>query len=311
MTPLEPLALFIAVTVAIVGITLTLGVARLIRKPSAEEQFQDKLAELNKSELNDEEREESEGWMAYWNSLYGKTGRVANDPASAGRGVIIIAVLGAVFGLGVFPGGAVGLLIMPIGLIALAKVYFGFEASRRTKTLDKQLPLLLSSLRANLQSNSTPQGALISVSDEIPAPLGDELKILRSELEVNVPLEDALRGLAERVDSREIRFLISSIETAVSSGQDLDPQLETIQQIVEQRTRIRSKLSSAVAEVTPALWVSGLIIPASLLFSFYQSDTNRQFWLSLWGIVAFITVAVLYLAGLFISHRLVKGVENT
>lgn len=311
MIPLEPVALLVAVAAAMTGIFLTLGVARRLRRPTDEEAFQDRLAELNRSELDEGEDKEETGWFHYWNGLYNRTGRIPNDPQSAGRGVLILIVLAGLFGALVFPGGAIGLLTMPVAAAFAARFYFRFEANRRTKTLDRQLPLLLSSLRANLQASSTPQSALIAVADEMPAPLGDELKILKSELEVNVPLEEALRGLANRVDSREIKFLISSIETAVSSGEDLDPQLETIQKIVEQRTRIRNKLSSAVSEVTPALWVSGIIVPGGLLFSFYQSEANRAFWFSLFGIIALLVIAALYCAGLFVSYKLVKGVENT
>lgn len=311
MIPLEPVALLVAAAAAITGIFLALGVSRRLRKPTEDELFQDRLAELNKSELSDEQKKESVGWMEYWNNLYNRTGRIPADPSSAGRGVIAALVVAALVGTLLFPGGIVGLLTMPIAAVFLARTYFVFEANRRTKTLDRQLPMLLSSLRANLQASSTPQGALIAVADEMPAPLGDELKMLRAELEVNVPMEEALRALAERVNSREIKFLVSSIETAISSGEDLDPQLETIQGIVEQRTRIRNKLASAVSEVTPALWVSGIIIPAGVLFSFYQSESNRAFWFSLTGIIALFIVAGLYVAGLFISYKLVKGVENT
>lgn len=311
MLPLEPLTALIALSVLLIGVFLALGVSRLISKPSSEEAFQDKLAEIHKSELEEDDTDEKQGWMEYWRNAYARTGRISADPDAPGKGVIVAMFAMALFGLFIFPGGVFGI---PLGVVAApvaAHFFFNFEANRRSRTLEKQLPLLLSSLRANIQARATPQSALMSVADEIPAPLGDELKLLRAELNVNVPIDQALANFSDRVDSRELKFLASSIDTAVSSGQDLDPQLETIQRIVEQRTRIRNKLSAALSEVSTALWVSGVIIPAALVYSFYSSDTNREFWFSFFGLIALLVVAGLYATGLFISYRLVKGVEKT
>lgn len=224
---------------------------------------------------------------------------------------IIVALVAFGVGFLVWPGDPVaGLAFALLSLVAI-RMYYIFEANRRTKTLEKQLPLLISGMRANLQANATAQAAIVAVAEEIPSPLGDELRILRNDIELNVKLEEALGRLSERVPSREIKFLISAIEIAVKSGTDLDPQLVIIQDVVDKRTRIRQRLASALAEVQPALLVSGIMIPAALVFNFYSDPANKAFWFSFNGLIALGIVGFLYAIGLFISKKLVEGVEKT
>lgn len=310
MTDLEPFVVIVGFCVLVIGVALTLGIHRFIAKPSDEEDFQARLSQLRRSELEEDETEENKGWFSYWNELYRLTGRVPVDDNSAGRGLLIVGVMSVLLGAFVFPGGIVGALLFPPFTLFAVRVIFKMEAQKRKNTLEKQLPLLISSLRANVQSRSTPQSALMQVADEIPSPLGDELKILKSELNVNIPLEQALKGLSDRVNSEQIRFLVASIGMAVSSGQDLDPQLENIQTIIDARAVTEQKLAAAIANASTAVWVSALIIPGMFLFTWFTSD-DRSFWTSLWGIATLAGVGLLYAAGLWIMNVLVKNVRNT
>ena len=148
------------------------------------------------------------------------------------------------------------------------------------------------------------------MADEIEGPLGEELKIMREEITVNVPLDTALSNMAQRVNSGEIKFLLASVRLAVSSGIDLDPQIAIIQNIVVQRTRIKGHLRIAVAQVQPALIASATLIPLGLLYSMSSSEDNAKFWGSLIGILAFVVVGVLYAAGLLITRMQIAGVKG-
>jgi tight adherence protein B len=170
------------------------------------------------------------------------------------------------------------------------------------------LPDLLSQLRSNIQAGSTPQQAMMAVADDIPAPLGDELKTLKRDLNVNVALETAMDDLAKRVPSREMKFLVASVEIAVRSGSDLDPQLATIQEIVQQRTRIRQKLRAAVAQVKPTQILAYGAVPL-MFFVSTRTSGNVAYWFGP-GIFVLIGAASAYIAGGLAIRFMVKGVEN-
>lgn len=313
MNDVSGLVIVVSIMAGVFAMVLGLALMRFVKRSVDDEVFQEKLADAKRSEFyaEEDEKDKASGWMDWWDRLYRQTGRTGGDETTAGKLALGIIVVGGLFGFLVWPRMVVGgVLFAALGAFVLYAV-FNSEKNKRSKTLDGQLPLMLSTLRAHLQSNATPQQAIIETASEVPAPLGDELKTVVADINLNVPLEDALNALADRVKSREIKFLVSSIQIAVNSGTDLDPQIATIQEIVVQRQRIRNKLAAAVAQVQPALWVSGVIIPGGFLFSYISSEANRDFWHSFFGFAALGVVAFLYAAGLLITRKLIKGVENT
>lgn len=302
---------------AALGVLLTvlftaIGIRSMVRSKDDDLLFEEKLKQIGKSELaKKNEGKSNKGWYGFWEEEFHKTGRLSSDAGTPGNIAFGIMAGAAGFGVLVFPGGILGGVLLPILGIAVYLFVLRAETKKRSKTLEEQMPNLLASIRSNLQSRATPQQAIINVANDFPSPLGDELRIVRDDMSVNVPMDKALRAFADRSSSNEIKFLVASIEIAVESGADLDTQLETIERIVRQRREIREKLSVAVSQAMPSIWVSGIFIPGGLLFSFLQSESNRQFWTGFFGLVCLGVVALMYAAGLFISWKMIKGVENT
>jgi tight adherence protein B len=204
-----------------------------------------------------------------------------------------------------------GFVTVWIGPFA-ARTFLRAEAHKRTHTMEKQLPALLAGIRANLSSGATAQQAIVAVADDVPAPLGDELKALRRDLDVNVALEVALGDLAARVPSREMQFLVSSIEISVRVGADLDPQIRIIEGIVRQRARVRGMIRSAVAQAKPTMWLAYAVVPAMLAYSFSVPE-NKTFWLGTdgYGPIILGLIVAMYVACLVVVQTTLKGVENT
>lgn len=311
-----PLALMIGATlcVALMALFLVLAFARAATSSSELEAFREQIAHIVDTEIAEDRKAKDivdpKTWTGFWFHLMEATGRTPSSVEQPSRLVAIIAIILAAVGFLIFPGGIVGLLVMPVGGVFLMMGLFKAEAKKRNTTLNKQLPLLISGLQANIMASMTPQNALISVADDIPSPLGDELKLMKQELEVNVPVDVALDHLAERVPSRDIKFLVAAVKIAAKSGSDLGPQLGIINNIIVSRTRLQQKLSAAISSVSPTIWVSALIIPAMFIFQYASSPENRDFWFTPMGIGALIACGFLYAVGLFISNKMVKGVEN-
>ena len=249
-------------------------------------------------------------WKGFWLHLYMDAGHFTDNYAKPGNVALIIAGIAGAIGLFIWPRNVLGLIALPIVGLALYRIVLINQANARIRKIEEQLPTLLSGIRANLQANMTPEKAMLAMADEIEGPLGEELKLMREEVIVNVPLDTALSNMAGRINSGEIKFLLASVRLAVSSGIDLDPQIEIIQRIVIQRTRIKGHLRIAVAQVQPAVIASATLIPIGLLYSMSSSPDNAAFWGSLIGIMAFVVVGVLYAAGLFITRWQIRRVKG-
>lgn len=309
----NPAVLVIIIGVSGVAVLLALGVMKSLQNPTKRANFDEALMYIQGSELeidtalnNNEKSRRS--WFDYWSDASDKTGKIVRDRNTPGRVALGIAIFTGMFGFLVYPGGILGLLLAPIGVLGY-KTWLGGEARKRIVAMEKQLPQLLSGMRANLQAGATPQAAIVSVADDLPSPLGDELRLLKRDLDVNVALEDGLRSLAARVPSREMQFFVSSVEIAIRSGADLDPQILTIQQIVAQRTRIRQKLTAAVGQVKPTKYLALGAVPLMFFVSF-QNAENRTYWFGT-GVFMLGIAVVLYGLGFFVIRTMVKSVENT
>jgi len=302
---------FVAVFLAVVGVSLSL------QKPLKKKTFSEALSYINASEfeldtaLNKSAPTDRATWSEYWYELHVKAGKVS-APATPGRAVLIVCLLMGLVGFFVLPATWWGGVIMaPIGAF-VARTWLRMEATKRIHTMEKQLPALLAGIRANLSSGATAQQAIVAVADDVPAPLGDELKALRRDIDVNVGLEVALRDLSARVPSREMQFLVSSIEISVRVGADLDPQVRIIEGIVRQRSRVRGMIRSAVAQAKPTMLLAYTVVPLMLAYSFSNPE-NKTFWLSGGGYGPIILALIigLYLACMVVVHAMVKGVERT
>lgn len=303
-----------ALCIGLMLMFLVLATGRAASTSTEYEEFKKSIEILNQSELERDRKEKElidpKTWTGFWHKLFEATGRTPTTDEQPSQIAAIIAVVMAAIGLLIFPGGLLGLIAMPLGGLALMMAYLKMEAKKRTNTLNKQLPLLISGITANIMASQTPQNALISVADDIPSPLGDELKLMRNELQLSVPLDEALDHLAERVPSRDVKFLVSAVKIAAQSGTDLVPQLKIINHIIVSRTRLQQKLASAISSVSPTIWVSAITIPAMFLFQYFSGEENRDFWFTPQGIVSLIIVGFLYAGGLFVSNKMVKGVEE-
>lgn len=310
----NPLVMFIALSFAIVAGALVLGVARSASTTTQVAQFDNALRSIASSELNLDTNlipveQTSRSWNEYWADLTAQTGRVVKDRATPGRTAAGTALVGALVGFFAFPGGPIGFFAGPAILLTLYRVWLGAERNKRVASIDKQLPTLLAGLRANLSAQSTPQQALMDVADDMPSPLGDELRALKQDINVNIGLDQALTALGHRVSSREVKFLVSSIQIAVRNGADLEPQIATIEDIVRQRTRIRQKLRAAVSQVKPTQYLALAAVPFMFMVSLRTSD-QRSYWFGD-GLLFFFIGLTLYVAGAVVIKLMIKSVEDT
>lgn len=279
------------------------------KKPTGEADF------LNiTSEIEVEDREEVEmnpkTWKGYW-YYKAKSAGIKYDSETAPATIAsVLVIIAAAVGFFVIPANIIGGLALPVAALVLYYFYYKSASNKRIKKIELALPNLLSGLRANLQSNMTPDKALQAMAEETEGPLGEELQIFKNDIMLNIPMDESLIRLSERVDSSEVKFLIASVRLAIKSGVDLDPQIAIIQRIVAQRGRVKSALSIAIAQVQPVMIITIGIIPAGYLYSVSSSEANTQFWLqSFPGILASVIVAALYVVGIFVTRMQIAKIK--
>lgn len=284
-----------------------------ISRASTEDNYMNQLDEIiSGSEPVKTEQNIIENWNTYWGKILGGASFVDydEDDNKAGRdvffGIIIIALLIFVLSRNIF----IALIVPPIlayGLIMVART----SSNNKSRELIEQLPGMLFALKSNLQAGNTNERALMEIVDSMPSPLYDDLVVARNILAANGTFQEALIEMSNKTTSRDLKFLCSCMIQASQSGASMTQQIDNIQKVLESRKEVSDKIDTAVKAVSPALWLSGLVIPAMFVVSYFLDSAAKGFWFqNLISWIGFLVVVALYIAGLLLTKQQVDKVRN-
>lgn len=308
------LAYIMAVLCAVSVFALVVGLFANNKKLLHERQMDELINNIVVEEIKNNRKvadlPDAKTWAAYWHNLGQAAGIEQTSPNRMGITALSIGLGVWFLGSFAYPRDILLGTFLAVGALFIFRMSLRKKADKRLATIDKQLPALLSGMRANLSANMTPQQAILSQVGEIPAPLGDELTALKSDLDLGIGLDTALKNMADRVPSRELNFLVSSMRIAITQGANLDDLLRTLQGILTQRASIRDKLATAVAQAQPAIYVTAVAIPGGLVFSYMSDAANRSFWVSFIGLMCLAGISFCYVAALFVANKQIQKVKE-
>ena len=140
-----------------------------------------------------------------------------------------------------------GLIFGLMGL-ALPKLMLWWLKKKRDQKFDRQLVEALTNLGNSLQAGFSLNQGLELLAQEMESPMGQEIGIVVRELQVGVELEDALEHLYERMPSRDLDLIISSILISREVGGDLTEIFDNIAHTIRERHRIEGKIKALSAQ---------------------------------------------------------------
>lgn len=139
------------------------------------------------------------------------------------------------------PLGAAGLGILPF-------LYLKRKKGKRIKEFLDALPEAVELMGRALRAGHGLASGFQLVAAELKGPLAHEFARVFEEQNLGIPLEDALRGMAERVPSMDVRFLVTAIIIQRATGGDLAEVLDKIGKLVRQRFELFGHVKALTAE---------------------------------------------------------------
>lgn len=169
--------------------------------------------------------------------------------AAAAVGVLVFLASGGVVGSAwvVIARSALALLAAVATLAAPPRVLEAVRRRRRAK-LESQLEGVLLDMGNALRSGFSIAQAVERVAENGEPPIAVEFATALHQARVGIPLDDALRNMAERVGSEDLSLVVTSMETARKSGGNLAEMFETISSTIRARLRIKARVKTLTAQ---------------------------------------------------------------
>lgn len=173
-------------------------------------------------------------------------------------------ILGAVAGLALGRGPAV-IFIGALAGVWLPHAVLDARAAARLKQFETQLPDALDIIANALRSGTSFLQAMDVVARELPSPIGREFDLVVRECRVDIPLEDALQNLVERVPSGDLDLAVTAVLIQRQVGGNLAEVLDIINHTIRERMRIHGEIRTLTAQGRLSGWIVG-VLPVGLAF---------------------------------------------
>jgi tight adherence protein B len=218
--------------------------------------------------------------------------------------VVAIAIGAAVLGyllLGVV-GGALGLFVPLLG----AGAFLNFKASRRNKAFGDQLSDALMIMSGSLRSGFGVGQAIDTVAEEMDAPLGQEFRRAILETRLGRDVEDALDGVANRVQNEDFAWVVDAMRINRTVGGDLAQILDQVGETIRARNRLKRQVAALTAEGRISAMVLGFLpIGMALILFSSNPDYMRPLFSRTIGLIMLAVAVALLVAGALWLKKLI------
>lgn len=164
------------------------------------------------------------------------------------------------------------LVALIFGLIALVCPFFYLQyvTWKRLRHFLEQMPDGLDMISQSLQAGLGLTQAMVFVSKEVADPLGTEFSVLIEEVNLGLPLADALKKLEDRMNLPEVRLFNTALLVQREVGGSLAELLSKLANIIRDRFRIERLIKSLTAQNRASAWTVCAIPPFLAVFMFIR-----------------------------------------
>lgn len=141
-------------------------------------------------------------------------------------------------------------LVGPLSFAFGLSLPFFWLIRRRTVRLrqfEEQFPEALDMLSRAMRAGHAFQTALGTAGEEVPPPVGEELKKVFDQQNFGLPLNDALKELTERIPLVDVKFFVTAIAIQRESGGNLAEILDNLAHVVRERFKVQRQVRTHTA----------------------------------------------------------------
>jgi tight adherence protein B len=194
-------------------------------------------------------------------------------------------------------------------LIALCTpyVYLQFVIWKRLRKFLEQFPDGLDMISQSLQAGLGLTQAMVFVAKEMPDPLGTEFSVFIEEVNLGLPLAEALKKFEERMNLPEVRLFNTALMVQREVGGSLAELLTKLSNIIRDRFRIERLIKSLTAQNRISAWTVCSVPPFLAVFMFMREPVmmNKMMQHPM-GRAMLATALVLEVVGILVFRKIIK-----
>jgi len=199
----------------------------------------------------------------------------------------------------------VGLLFGTMGL-ALPKLLLWWLKKRRDRRFDHQLVEALTNLGNSLRAGFSLSQALGLLAQEMDNPMRQEVGLAVRQMQLGVSMQDALRHLHDRMPSKDLDLVITSILISREVGGDLTEIFDNIAATIRERHRIEGRIRALSAQGKLQGFVIVCIPPGiAIALSYMAPGMIRPLYTTPFGWMLMGLVVGLMAMGIYTIYRIV------
>lgn len=144
--------------------------------------------------------------------------------------------------------------------------FLNWQRQKRIERFINQLPELARILANATQAGLALRTAIGMAAEELEAPAGEELAKVADQLAVGHSMDDALGELADRLPSRELVVLVTTLVLSNRAGGQVVSALRNLTETLEERKETRREIRTQLSQVTmtsyavPVLGIGALFL---------------------------------------------------
>jgi len=196
-------------------------------------------------------------------------------------------------------GGLVG-VVLPV-------LFLKFAASHRAKKFEAQLPDVLTLVASSLTTGFSLLQALDAVARDADEPSAKEFSRALAETRIGADLDESLDHLAERMDSKNLRWTAMAISIQRQVGGNLGETLRNTAATLRDRQALSRHVKALAAEGKLSAYI---LIAMPIGIFFYMTFANRPYvsllWTTMIGLGMSVAGLISMAFGIFWMSKVVK-----
>ena len=206
--------------------------------------------------------------------------------------------------------GGGNLLLMLVGLalgVVLPWMFLMIKRKRRVSAFNNQLADTLQLMAGSLSAGLSLAQSVDTVVREGTDPMAGEFRRALVETRLGIEIEEALTGVAERMQSVDFEWVVMAIRIQREVGGNLSELLNKVAETIREREYLQRQVKTLSAEGRLSVWILGGLPPGFMAYLAVANPTYLQpMYTNPLGWVMLTVMGVLLTAGIFWMKKVVK-----